>query len=259
MRKFAAAGLIPAAFLLTAGGYFVTPHGNKVLPAEDKLAPGAEITVGKGEIFYRRPVGRSLAARLGAELVLNVGGRSATLPAGAPLEVGRIVIMEHGTPSFQKTGQIFCVRTESEEDVVVTGFCFFDSDGDALVDKAFLAGVRRKAGLEPVAIKPTKVSVESDVPLPGESEVRLRFAGGLRFDLELIEEGKRLSYSNGRTVVKKSNLPADVNVFGASFTVLSYDSESDEARIRWKSGFLADQYSITPATRSRPLHIYIPR
>lgn len=258
MSRFAAAGLIPAAFLLMAGGYFVSPSGNKVLPGEDKLAPGTEITVGKGEIFYRRPVGRSLTALLGAELALTVGGKSTILPAGARLEVARTIVLEHGTPSLGKSGRTFCAPAERESDDHVPQFCFFDSDGDGLVDKAFLAGVRRKTGLEPVAIKPTPVSLASDVPLPGESEARIRFAGNLRFDLEVVEEGKSLSYSNGRTALKKSKLPADVSFFGGSFTVLSYDSATDQARIRWNSGFSEGEYSIS-RTRSTTTHVYVPR
>jgi hypothetical protein len=259
MRKFAVAGLIPAAFLLTAGGYFVTPSWNKILPAEDKLVPGTELTVRKGEIFYRRPLGRSLTATLGGELAVTVGGRSATLPAGSPLEVVRNISIEHGAPPLGGSSRKFCAPAESESKDRVPQFCVFDSDGDGLVDRAFLAGVRRKAGLEPVAIRPTPVSVASDVPLPGESEARLRFAGDLRFDLELVEEGRRLSYSNGRSVLKKSRLPADVNFFGASFTVLSYDSSTDQARIRWNSGFPEGEYSITTTTASPTTHVYVPR
>lgn len=259
MRKFAVAALIPAAFLLMGGGYFVSPSWNKILAAEDKLAPGTEIIVRKGEIFYRRPVGRSLTATLGAELALTVGGKSATLPAGARLEVARNIVMEHGTPPLGKSGRTFCAPAERESKDHVPQFCFFDSDGDGLVDKAFLAGVRRKTGLEPVAIKPTPVSMANDVPLPGESEARIRFAGNLRFDLEIVEEGKRLTYDNGRTGLKKSKLPADVNFFGASFTVLSYDSESDEARIRWNSGFPEGEYSISTRTTGTTTHVYVPR
>lgn len=258
MRRLAAALLIPAGFVLTACGYFVTPSNNKILPVEDKLAPGTELTVRKGDIFYRRQLGRSLTATLGGTLDVTVDGKSTTLPTGIALEVARNVIIEHGAQPLPGTGRTFCVPADGGRKASAVRFCLFDTDRDEFVDMAFLEGVRRP-DLQPVAIKPTPVSIKSDVPLPGESEARLRFAGNLRFDLEMVEEGKRLSYSNGRTVVKKSKLPAEVSIFGASFTVLSYDGQTDEARIRWKSGFPAEEYSITPARAATTIHVYVPR
>jgi hypothetical protein len=285
MHRFAVAtALIPAAFLLTAGGYYVTPSKNKILAADDSLAPGTEITVRKGEIFYRRPVGRAFMAVLGGELTLSIAGKSATLPAGTQLNVARGVAGKArdqlGDPAL-----VFCTPTKSNWNMAkgvanlltlslfassqrtdpFTQFCVLDSEGDGLVDKAFLAGARKAEDLQPVAIKPTPVSVESDVPLPGESEARLRFAGGvgilgnLGIDLEVVEEGQRLSYSNGRTLLKKSKLPRDVNIFGASFTVLSYDSDTKEARIRWNSGFHESEYGITTTTTTTYIPVYIPR
>src|SRR5437763_526633 len=81
MKKLRLVAAAPAALLLmAASGYVVTPTKNRILPAEDKLVPGQEFTVKKGEIFYRRPVGRAWSAVLGGELKLTIAGKSATLP-----------------------------------------------------------------------------------------------------------------------------------------------------------------------------------
>ncbi|HEX8623734.1 MAG TPA: hypothetical protein VF782_01510 [Allosphingosinicella sp.] len=286
MRKFAAAAaLVPAAFLLmAASGYLVTPSKNKILQVEDKLAPGSEITVRKGEVFYARPVGRAFMAVLGGDLTLTIAGKSVTLPAGTQLNVARKVAGK-AAGQLDDPARVFCTPTKknwnmakgianlltlslfasSQRTDVFTQFCVVDSEGDGMVDKAFLAGARKPEDLQPVTIEPTPISVSSDVPLPGESEARLRFAGGvgilgnLGIDLEVVEEGNRLSYSNGRTLLKKSKLPRDVNIFGASFTVLSYDSETKEARIRWNSGFLPAEYGITTTTTTTYIPVYIPR
>jgi len=287
MRKLAAAAaLIPAAFLLmAASGYYVTPSKNRILPGEDKLAPGSEFTVRKGEIFYSRPVGRAFMAVLGGELKLTIAGKSVILPAGTQLNVARTVAGK-AAGQIEDSARVYCTPTKgnwnmakgianlltlslfasSQRTDPFTQFCVVDSDRDSMVDKAFLAGARKAEDLQPVTIEPTPISVSSDVPLPGESEARLRFAGGvgitgknLGIDIEVVEEGKRLSYSNGRTYVGKSKLPRDVNIFGASFTVLSYDSETKEARIRWNSGFNPSEYGITTTTTTTYIPVYIPR
>jgi hypothetical protein len=287
MRKFtAAAALVPAAFLLTAAsGYLVTPSKNKILQVEDKLVPGSEITVRKGEVFYARPVGRAFMAVLGKDLVLTIAGKSVTLPAGTQLNVARQVAGK-AAGQLDDPARVFCTPTKKNWNVakgianlltlslfassqrtdVFTQFCVVDSEGDSLVDKAFLAGARKAEDLQPVTIEPTPIAVSSDVPLPGESEARLRFAGGIGItgknigiDLEVVEEGKALTYSNGRTYVSKSKLPRDVNIFGASFTVLSYDKETKEARIRWNGGFHPAEYGVTTTTTTTYIPVYIPR
>lgn len=289
MRKIAAAAaLLPAAFLLmAASGYYVTPSKNKILPGEDKLAPGSEITVRKGEVFYSRPVGRAFMAVLGGELTLSIAGKSVTLPAGTQLNVARnIVVSGKAAGHIDDSARVYCTPTKgnwnmakgvanlltlslfasSQRTDPFTQFCVVDSDRDSRVEKAFLAGARKAEDLQPVTIEPTPIAVSRNVPLPGESEARLRFAGGvgitgknLGIDLEVVEEGKELTYSNGRTYLSKSKLPKDVNIFGASFTVLSYDSETKEARIRWNSGFLPAEYGITTTTTTTYIPVYVPR
>lgn len=286
MRKFAAAAaLIPAAFLLVAAsGYYVTPSKNRILPVEDKLVPGSEFTVRKGEVFYSRPVGRAFMAVLGGDLKLTIAGKTATLPAGTQLNVARRVAGE-AADRLDSPARVYCTPTKSNWNMakgvanlltlslfarsqrtdVFTQFCVVDSEGDSMVDKAFLAGARKQEDLQPVTIEPTPIAVSSDVPLPGESEARLRFAGGvgitgrnLGVDIEVVEEGKRLAYSNGRTYISKK-LPRDVEIFGASFTVLSYDSEKKEARIRWNRGFNPSEYGITTTTTTTYIPVYVPR
>ena len=83
--------------------------------------------------------------------------------------------------------------------------------------------------------------------------------GNLGIDMEVIEEGQRLVYSNGRRFISKSKLPTKVDIFGASFTVLSYDPETKEAKIRWERGFHPAQYNVTTTTTTTYIPIYIPR
>ncbi len=281
-KKVLAVGMLPMAFMLIAAtGYQITPSSNRILPGEDKLAPGAEFTVKKGEVFYSRPVGRAWMAVLGGDVTATIAGKSATLPKGMQLNVARRVDGKAGD-ELEAAG-VFCApvqnnwnfgkgianlltlslfsRTERLDPT--SQFCLVDGDGDAMVEKAFLAGARKAEDLQPITIEPTPIAVARDVPLPGESEARLRFAGGVGIlgnigvDLEVIEGGNRLVYSNGRTLVGKGKLPKDVSIFGASFTILSYDPETKEARIRWNSGFRPAEYGVTTTTTYIP--IYIPR
>jgi hypothetical protein len=285
MKKLAVAALFPAAILLmAASGYEVTPSKNRILPGEDKIARGDEITVHKGEIFYARPVGRSFTAVLGGDLVLSIAGKSATLPKGTQLNVARAVGGDAGRQLDGKA-RVFCAPTQKDWNAakgianlltltafahgqrtdVFTQFCLVDSEGDGMADKAFLAGAKRAEDLQPVEIRPTPVAVERNVKLPGQSEARLRFIGGagifgdIGFDIEVVEEGRLLSYSNGRTTVPKGKLPRDVSIFGASFTVLSYDKEKKEARIRWNRGFLPVEYGVTTTSTTTYVPIFIRR
>lgn len=278
------AAVVPAAFMLMANGYHVTPSTNKILAVEDKLVPGAEFTVKKGEIFYSRPVGRAWMAVLGGDLNLTIAGKTATMPKGTQLNVARSVGGK-AAAELEDEARVFCAPAQNNWNMAKglanlltlslfasaerfqpnTQFCVVDTERDGQVDKAFLAGAKKADDLTPVAIQPTPISVERDVPLPGESEARLRFAGGvgilgnLGVDIEVVEEGKRLVYSNGRTLVSKGKLPKDVNIFGASFTILSYDPKAREARIRWNSGFRSGEYGITTTTTTAYIPIYIPR
>jgi hypothetical protein len=283
-KSLALAALLPAAFLLSAAGYYVNPSKNKILGADDQIAPGAEFTVRKGEVFYARPVGKAYTAELGGDLTLDIAGKTASLPKGTQLNVARSV---GGKASAQLGNRyvVFCTPLEkdwnaakgianlltlslfaaSQRTQTFTQFCVVDTDLDRLVDKAFLAGAKKKEDLEPIAIKPTPIAVARNVPLPGKSEIRLRFAGGvgifgrLGIDLEVEESGELLQYGNGRTTVSKEKLPKDVEVFGASFTVLSYDPEAKEARIRWNRGFGNQEYGVTTTTTTTYIPVYVPR
>jgi hypothetical protein len=286
MRKIAIAGLLPAAFLLVAAdGYTVTPSRNRILPVTvEKLTPGDEFTVRKGEVFYARPVGRAFQAVLGGDLALTIAGKSASLPKGTQLNVARAVGGKAGR-HLEDKALVFCTPVKkdwnaakgianlltlslfasSQRTSAFTQFCLVDSEADGRADKAFLAGAKKPEDLMPVTIEPTPVAVERDVPLPGVSEARIRFAGGvgwfgdIGFDLEVVEEGRQLIYSNGRTAVSKGKLPKDVDIFGASFTVLSYDPETKQARIRWKRGFLPGEYGVTTTTTTTYIPVYVPR
>ena len=279
------AAIVPAAFMLmAANGYLVTPSTNKILMAEDKLVPGTEFTVKKGEVFYSRPVGRAWSAVLGGDLNLTIAGKTTTLPKGTQLNLARGVAGKAGK-ELEEEARVFCAPAQNNWNMAKglanlltlslfasaerfqpnTQFCVVDTERDGQVDKAFLAGAKKADDLTPVEIQPTPISVERDVPLPGLSEARLRFAGQVGFfndvgvDLEVIENGRPLVYQNGRTLVPKGKLPRDVTIFGASFTLLAYDPKTKVAKMRWNRGFNPGEYNVTTTTTTTYIPIYVPR
>lgn len=276
MRRLAAVAAAPALLVLTAAsGYFVPASRNKFLPAEG-VAPGTELTVKRGDVILRNPVGRAWTAVLGGDVTLAIADKNEVIPAGTDLQVAQA-----GGDAGRRleASQVYCSASRLDSGKaaanlltlglagrahrtgVLTQFCLVDSDGDARVDRAFLVGSKRPEDQKPIPIPPTPVTVAHDVPLPGESEARLRFAGqaglfdNLGFDLEVVENGKPLSYSNGRTLVSKATLPRDVRVFGASLTVLSYDPATKTARIRVNNGFPAVEYGVSTTTTYIPIYV----
>src|SRR4051794_18573288 len=157
MKKvLAVAALVPAAILLMgASGYTVTPSQNRILAVEDKIAPGDEFIVHKGEVFYARPVGRAYIAVLGGDLTLTIAGKTAILPKGTQLNVARAV---GGDAGQQLDGKALVVCAAGENNWTAakgvanlltltlfqhgqrtdpfTQFCLVDSEGDGLADKA---------------------------------------------------------------------------------------------------------------------------
>ena len=282
MKTLLITAALPLLLMLTgASGYYVTPSTNRILPVADTVSPGTELTVSRGDIFYRQPVGQSFVAILEKDVSLSIAGKSATLPKGARLNVARVA----GDAAAKLDGHhgVFCAGAESNWNAakgmanlmtlglfsagqrhnVQTQLCLVDSDGDSAADRAILAGAKREEDRTPIVIDPTPISVTRDVPLPGESEARLRFSGGvgiignIGIDLEVIENGRPLAFSNGRTLISKGSLPRDVSIFGARFTLLSYDPQTKTARIRWLNGFVPGQYRVNTTTTYIP--IYIPR
>lgn len=269
--------------MLCGNGYYITPSSNRILPVDVPVGTGVEQTVTRGDIIYRQAVGTAYIATLASDVTISIAGKSTSLPAGSRLSVARV----DGDAAKQITGNhgVFCSESQNNWNMAAgvanlatlglfaagrrhsaqIRFCLVDTDGDRLVDKAFLAGANRKEDQEPVAITPAAIDVRKDVALPGESEARLRFGGSagifgnVAIDLEVVENGQKLAFSNGRTLISKKSLPETVSIFGSSLTVLSYDETTKTANIRLNSGFSPIQYNITTTTTTTYIPMYIPR
>lgn len=269
-----------SSLLLGAGSYVVTPYENRVLPGTEVPASGDELVITKGKVFHSKPVGQQAQAALGDDLQLIVDGENLSLKAGTLLRPARQVTGSAGTAL--KSADVYCAPLASELGknkrpggalgALLVGrvvpanprICLVDGNRDGKVEQAFLLETRLddERGLHD--IPPIPVTITHDVPLPGESEIRLRFAGqvglvgNLGFDLEVVESSRPLTFSNGRTVISAGRLPTDVTIMGARFTVLSYDREAKTARIRWLEGFAPGAYGVETVRTTTYVPIYIP-
>lgn len=281
MLKRLAFAAVAVTLLTGASGYYVDATKNKFLSPAQPIEPGTEITVRKGDIVLRAPVGRSVAAFLEGDLSLAIAGQTASIAKGTEL---RVMKLQGGTAGSQlgvpivfcseanyDAGKAFAslltlgLASSGRRTAIMTQFCLADTDRDGLVEKAFLVGAKRAEDLAPVDVTPTKVVLKADSPLPGESEARLRFHGNvgyfgnIGFDLEVVESGNKLKFSNGLTYLSKKDLPKELNIYGARLTVLSYDPDKKEARVRIDKGFKEFEYSITTTTSMTYIPIYIRR
>lgn len=274
--------IVPAAAALTgASGYSVAPTKKMVLPPAQPVEAGQEVTLKPGDVLLRNPVGYSQAATLEEDVSIGIAGKSATLVKGSVLMVA--MVGGEASTNLVRGASVFCTEAQTDSAKafaslltlglagnlrsvgMTTQFCLVDSEGDGKVDEAFLAGTKNAEDQKPVQLTPTAITVGRGVPMPGESEARIRYrgpvgiTGNLGFDLEVVENGKPLSYNNRRSLVKKGQLPADMTIFRSKFTVLSYDAATKEARIRLASGIGVGTYGITTTYSTQYIPIYIPR
>jgi len=267
--------------LVAAKPFVVTPSRNQVLEVPDDHAGGTEVVITQGEIFHRKAVGQALQAVLNNDLRLAVGSEDIALSAGTALSPVR-ELSGSAAGSLANT-QVFCAEISpgSAHDAAPVGgltalligrripavrrLCMVDSNRDGLMEKAFVVGAKVMEAQSLRDIPPVPVTFAHNLPLPGESEMRLRFAGrggllgNLGFDLEVVEEGKPLTFSNGRTVISADKLPHDVNIMGARFTVLSFDNATRTARIRWIRGFAPTTYGVESVQTTTYIPVYVPR
>lgn len=282
LGKFTRAALLVAAgkLLLGAAPYVVTPYENQVLAGTAIPASGDELVITKGQVFHSKPVGQQTQAQLGDDVQLIVGGENLTLKTGTLLLPAREVTGS-AAPAL-KNADVYCAGLGSDlaQNKRFGGafgallvrrvapanprMCLVDGDRDGKVEQTFLLETRLEDNYPLHDIAPIPVTLTRDAPLPGESEIRLRFAGqvglvgNLGFDLEIVESGKPLSFTNGRTVISAGKLPTDVTIMGARFTVLSYDRGTKAARIRWLGGFAPGTYSVEKVRTTTYIPIYIP-
>lgn len=271
--------IVPLAFALTAAlNVLIEQAPNTIMAEGGSVAPGTEVTVRKGEIFYRQPLGRTQAAALEAPVSFDFLGQAIAIGADEPLLWSRIsgragALVDYGdalycTPAV-RTGKKRVVGMSEVADVemdlnaiaklrhVHVQNCLIDKRTDGSVDLAFVADTSNRKEIVPVAIAPTRIRKLGTVRMPGESEARLRFdgpvgiVGNMSTSLQVVEEGAPLAFGNAQTMFRASSLPRTVETFGASFTILSWDGKTKTARIRVDRPFAPVEYGVHRSIQRR--------
>lgn len=247
---------------------------NMILAAQDEYSAGQEFDVAHKVIFHRKPVGRTIAYSLERDVELTVDGESYTIPASEILL--RAAIFDQKGGAEEAPFAIFCSQSPKilGKEAISTApriqFCVRDTNADRYADDAYVKKLfnARKDGFSksaPQAIPPNFLKVVEGAPLPLESEVRIQYSGkvglfgNIAFDLQIVEQGVPLRFSNGRTVIAQKKLPADLDVFGAKFTVLSYNKDNKTIKLRWINGFPSKSYKTQIVTTYTYIPIFSPR
>lgn len=271
--------LFPMAFLLMAElNVLVDQDRNMIMPDGGSVTAGSVVTVHKGEVFYRQPLGRSNVATLEADLPFSFLGQAIVIGKGEQLL--RSSVSGMAASLVGERDALYCTvakRTGKKRVVglselsetgmdldaiaklrnVQTQSCLIDAGKDGTADKAFVADTSNRKEIVPVAIPLTPLHMVELARMPGESEVRMRFdgtvgiIGNMSTTLQIVEEGKPLAFGNGQTLFAASSLPRTVESFGGRFTILSYDSKTKSADIRIDQPFAAREYDVRTEIRRR--------
>jgi len=278
LRRLRALLLVPLAIpLIAALNVLVVEAPNAIMAEGGSVAPGTVLTVRKGEIFYRQPVGRTQVSVPEAEIRFSFLGQPVAIGAGEQLlrstVSGRAAdLVRDGdalycTPA-KRTGKKRVVGLSEVADVgmdldaiarlrhVQTQSCLIDKGRDGTVDKAFIADTSNRQEIVPVAIEPVRIRQLGTAPMPGESEARMKFdgpvgiIGNMSTTLQIVEEGVPLAFGNAQTLFR-GNLPRTVETFGGAFTILSWDGKTKTAQIRIDRPFAPIEYGVHRVMRRR--------
>jgi hypothetical protein len=229
------------------------------------------VTVRKGEIFYRQPLGRSQAAQVEAAVSFSFLGKAVLIGTDEPLLWSRVSGRAGGLVGYddalyctpaKRTGKKRVVgmsevaAVEMDLDAiaklrhVTTQNCLIDKRTDGSADLAFVADTSNRQEFAAVAIAPTRIRKLGTVKMPGESEARIKFdgpvgiIGNMSTSLQIVEEGVPLKFGNAQTMFRGASLPRTVETFGGSFTILSWDGKTKTARIRIDRPFAPVEYGV---------------
>ncbi len=272
LRRLRALFTLPLAFpLIAALNVLVVEAPNAIMAEGGSVAPGTVLTVKKGEIFYRQPLGRTMVAVPEAEITFSFLGQPVVIGAGEQLLrstiSGRAEALLQGVDALyctpaKRTGKKRVVGMSEIADVemdldaiarlrhVQTQSCLIDKSGDGSLDLAFIADTSNRQEIVPVAIAPVPIRKLGIAPMPGESEARMKFdgpvgiVGNMSTTLQIVEEGVPLAFGNAQTLFRGGSLPRTFETFGASFTILSYDSKTKTAEIRVDRPFAPVEYGV---------------
>lgn len=269
--------IVPLAWpLLGALNTLVDESHNMIMPDGGSVSAGTIVSVKKGEIFYRQPLGRSHAASAISEVKFNFLGQEVAIGAQEQLIESQV----SGTTADQvgASDTLYCTAAKltgkkrivglsevaaigldfdaiSKLRHVQTQSCLIDVASDGTADRAFVADTSNRSLIVPVTISPVPIRKLGLARMPGESEARMAFdgpvgiIGNMSTTFSIVEDGKRLAFSNGQTIFRANSLPHAVESFGARFTILSYDPKTKSAQIRIDQPFAAIEYGVKTELR----------
>ena len=246
----------PTLLVLTAGTYTVEPLGNTVLPSPTPVVPGTQVDLAPQDVVFRSPVGFLIAAVPDHDVTVNIGKTTMTFGKGVPLGAAKISSKAWASADAPQFG--FCPLPPQPQ------ICLLDTDGDRQADHAILA-TASKAQANPVAISPVSLNLQRNVPLPQPSFALIRYAGPRIIDgrpvfwLFIVENGRQLNFDNGYAVVSTKDLPKDVSIFGAAFTLTAYDPRTHHISLILKRDIPPSSYGVTRRTNTTFIPSFIPR
>lgn len=229
------------------------------------------------------PVGYLAAAKLGEDTVVELNGAKYAFAAEETLPVARLG--GAASEDLKGTKSVFCGHPNSTvaRDMMTlstlglssllaktTGevrVCFLDEEGDDSAESAVLTGNKRMEDSVPQPVGPIAYTLVAAEPMGGESEISLFYRGktglfpgdSISFDLRVVEQGRVLAFDNVRTKVDVGELPKDVTIMGAKFTIIDYDSETGSIMVDIKESFPKAPYGVQTYYSSRRIPIYVPR
>jgi hypothetical protein len=257
--------------LMGALNLLVDSARNMIMSDGGSVPVGTIISVKKGDIFYRQPLGRSRVAVPTSDISFAFLGQTIAIPKNEQLIEARMAGTTAGhladsdalyCTAAKRTGKKRIVGMSEVSAVgmdldaiaklryIQTQTCVIDVGRNRTADKAFVADTSIRDAVIPVAITPTPLERPELVRMPGESEARMVFdgavgiIGNMSTSLQIIEEGKLLAFGNGQTLFSGGSLPRTVTNLGGVFTILSYDKKTKVGQIRIDHAFAAGEYGV---------------
>ena len=222
MNRWRAPLLVPAVLLLAGATWRVQYLGNGILPA-DAAAMARDIV--PGDVVEESPVGARRTAVLATDIAINAGGTQRGFAQGSRL--AEALLTGKGVRALDPAAVAFCAPAAPR-------WCIVDDDTDGRADDVVLPDAADAMSV-PIAIAPAAYTVRDDVPLPGDSAVRVRYVGlandTLRFRLEIVEQGRTVAIANGRSAVAVAPTPVTVEIMGGIFTATVSDARTQRIRV----------------------------
>lgn len=275
-------GVLGVALLGACAGpqYRVSMSPTVTLPEPGRQALG-DRTLMPDEVVFTAPVGYARAAQLAEDSLVEIIGRQFAFARDETLPIA--LIAGRAKDNVPDGSLAFCGRPNADlaknmlaaSTLGITSVfnrtsgtprvCFFDEEKDDMADMAVLVGVKSDADAVPVKIEPLRYTIVELQPMSGESQIRITYrgktglvGGHVSFDLAVMEQGTALYFDNWRRKIDIADLPQDVSMFGANFTVHSYDRESGKVQVTIRRGIQSGPYGITSVPTTRTIPIFIP-